>query len=172
MALKPTAILTKEIASIGRAGVKLTRMIQDAAVNAIGYSLVHGDITIGQRLFEACPKGVRRNSLVAYLEKFGAFQWDAKSKSLRHRKTEIEFTEQYEQDLMNTAWDDAKPEPEIVSVYDVQKEFDKFIKRMEKLRQDAEITLHHKALLDSLQETSSQYNARLMLGEAADKAVL
>lgn len=172
MALKAQSVLTKEIATIGRAGIKLTKMIQDAAVQAIGYSLVHGDITIGQRLFEACPKGVRRNSLVAFLEKFGAFQWDAKNKRLAHRKNSTEFTEAYEQDLMATPWDDAKPEPEIVSVFDVTKEFDKFIKRMEKLRQDANITLHHKALLDSLQEASSHYQARLVLGEAADNAVL
>ncbi len=32
MALKAQAVLTKEIATIGRAGIKLTKMIQDATV--------------------------------------------------------------------------------------------------------------------------------------------
>lgn len=160
MALKAIAILTKDIASIGRAGVKLTRMIQDAAVQAIGYSIEHGDITIGQRLVEACPKSVRRNSLVAYLEKFGAFQWDAKNKRLKHRKTELEFTDDYEEYLMGTPWDEAKPEPEITSVYDAAAEFERFMKRMEKLRKDANVTLHNKALLDALSATEEEYHKK------------
>ena len=167
MALKAIALLTKDIASIGRAGVKLTRMIQDAAVQSIGYSIEHGDITIGQRLVEACPKGVRRNSLVAYLEKFGAFQWDTKNKRLKHRKTELKFTDDYEEYLMGTPWDEAKPEPEITSVYDAAAEFERFMKRMEKLRKDANVTLHHKALLDALSATEEEYHMQQLREKVA-----
>ena len=151
MALKTIAALTKDIAYIGRAGVKLTLSIQVVAVQAIGYSIEHGDITIGQRLVEACPKSVRRSSLVAFLEKHGAFQWDAKNKRLKHRKTDSSFNEEY---LMGTPWDEAKPEPEITSVYDAAAEFERFMKRMERLRKDADVTLHNKALLDALSATT------------------
>lgn len=51
-ALIPQADLIKRIGAIGKASARLTRDIQEAAVNAIGYSIIHGDITIGQRLYE------------------------------------------------------------------------------------------------------------------------
>jgi acetylglutamate kinase len=66
MALMQSAELIKKIGSIGKAQTKLTKDIQLAAVNAVGYSIEYGDITIAQRLYDALGTGIRRQSLVAF----------------------------------------------------------------------------------------------------------
>jgi hypothetical protein len=82
-------------------------------------------------------------------------------------ETEKEF-EEYAETLPQ--WDSAKRPPQTVSKYDVAAEFDKFLKRMEKLREDGTIELRNKALLDVLEDTTAKYHARLVLGTAADES--
>jgi len=163
MALMHTEALSKAIASIGKRGASLNKDIQTAAVAAVGYSVLHGDVTFGNRLLDA---------LVAFFEKYGNFAWMKQDKKLVFYKaiegmTEKEF-EEYAETLPQ--WDSAKRPPQIVSKYDVAAEFDKFLKRMEKLREDGTIELRNKALLDVLEDTTAKYHARLVLGTAADES--
>lgn len=174
MALLTQKQFDQTVARIARRGMQLTRDIQAAAVAAIGYSVVHGDITAGQRLFDAMATSLRRDSLVAYLEKYGNFAWMKSDKKFAYYAAVSQVSEhdwsKMEAELMNIAWDKAKRENEIVSAYDVSAEFDKFMKKMEKLRGDATITMHHKALLDTLEDACAKYHARLVLGVAADES--
>lgn len=172
MALINQADLSKLVASIGKRGASLTKDIQSAAVAAIGYSVVHGDITFGNRLLDALGTWTRKDALVAFFEKYGNFAWMKQDKKLAFFKavelmSEAEF-ESFAETLPQ--WDTAKRAPQVISKYDVAAEFDKFLKRMEKLREDSTIELRHKALLDALEDTTSKYHARLVLGTAADEA--
>lgn len=141
------SILTKEkanalIASIARRGTTLTNDIQKAAVTAIGYSIMHGDITIGQRLVAAVKplKSVRTNSLVAYLEQHGNFQWDKEAKDFVYRKNENAIADPVElvKVLAELPWTDAIPEKEIESVIDVDAKLAKFVKSLLKQIADVE----------------------------------
>lgn len=140
------SFLTKEkanalISSIARRGATLTNDIQKAAVTAIGYSIMHGDITIGQKLVAAVKplKSVRTNSLVAYMEQHGNFQWDKDAKDLVYRKNEEAITDPVElvKVLAELPWTDAVPEKEIESVVDVDAKLAKFVKSL--LKQIAEV---------------------------------
>jgi len=171
MALMNQSDLSKAIASIGKRGASLTKDIQSAAIAAIGYSVIYGDITFGNRLLDALGTWTRKDALVAFFEKYGNFAWMKQDKKLAFFKaqamSESDF-ETYAETLPQ--WDTAKRPPQIVSKYDVAAEFDKFLSRMEKLSEDSSIELRHKALLGILEETTAKYHARLVLGVAADKA--
>lgn len=153
MALMQSAELVKKIGAIGKASAKLVKDIQLAAVNAVGYSIVHGDVTIAQRLYDAVGTGVRRQSLVAFFEKYGQLCWSSNEKKFVFYKVEgIEFDEDA---LMATPWNDAKKEI-IVSEIDAADMVSKLIKRIES-NIEKRVSVKNSALLDDLKIMYSQY---------------
>lgn len=110
--------LAKLIGEIGTARVKLDEQVQLAAVHCIGQSIVHRNTTPANSLLDAVSKH-HKATLVAYLEKFGNFEWDRKGETLK-------FREQYGVDGFEAAleaigeskWYDAKKPPKVVSQYD------------------------------------------------------
>jgi hypothetical protein len=161
MALMQSADLIKKIGAIGKAAAKLTKDIQLAAVNAVGYSIEYGDITFAQRLYDAVGTGIRRQSLVTFFEKHGQLCWSSVEKKFVFFKVEgIKFDEKM---LMATPWDEAKKEV-IVSELDVTEMVAKLIKRIES-GIEKKITVKHSALLDDLKLTYAQY-----LREEAEEA--
>lgn len=169
MALMQSADLIKKIGSIGRATAKLTKDIQLAAVNAVGYSIVHGDVTIAQRLFDAVGTTVRRQSLVSFFEKYGQLCYSTVEKKFVFFKVEgIEFNEAK---LMATPWQDAKKEA-LVSELDASDLVAKLIKRIES-NIEKKVTVKHSALLDDLKIMYAQYlQAEAEDAEQAEEAQL
>lgn len=168
-ALLGTSELNKKIAGIGKASAKLANDIQVAAVNAIGYSILHGDITIGQRLYDALGTAMRRQSLVTYFEKHGQFVWLSGEKKFGFFKREgIEFNPDV---LMGMSWDEAKKEV-ITSELDVEDMVKKLIKKIENAI-DKGTEVKHKDLYSDLTHTLAQYHADqadAILGEPTLKA--
>lgn len=156
MALKNANELSKLITAIGRIGKKTDEMIQDAAVNAIGYSIVHGDVRFGQQLLDNLPQGSRRQALVTYFEKFGQFVWMSTDKKLKFfKRDDIQFDEEF---LAHRKWYDEKKE-NVVSMLDVQAMVDKLIKKVEQAIEKGGIEIKHSALLDELKLASATYNS-------------
>lgn len=159
MALKSAQELSKLITAIGRIGKKIDEQIQVAAVNAIGYSIVHGDIRFGQQLLDNLASGARRQSLVTYFEKYGKFVWMSADKKLHfYKRDDVEFNEEF---LMARKWYTAKPE-NIVSEIDVQKSVDLMIKRIERAIEKGGINVKHAALLDEIKLASASYNSQFV----------
>lgn len=153
MALMQSADLIKKIGSIGKASAKLVKDIQLAAVNAVGYSIEYGDITFAQRLYDAVGTGVRRQSLVAFFEKYGQLCYSSTEKKFVFYKVEgIEFNEEA---LLATPWNDAKKEI-IVSELDAADMVSKLIKRIES-GIEKKVSVKNSALLDDLKIMYSQY---------------
>ena len=153
-ALLNTSELNKKIAEIGKASTRLTQNIQVAAVNAIGYSIIHGDVTIGQRLYDALGTAMRRQSLVTFFEKYGQFMWSNGEKKLVFCKVEgIQFNPDL---LMGMPWDEAKRET-IVSSLDVEDMVKKLIKKIEgAIEKGTEVK--HKDLYSDLTHTLARYH--------------
>lgn len=167
-ALIPVADLNKRIASIGRASAKLTKEIQVAAVNAIGYSIEHGDITIGQRLYDALGSGLRRQSLVTFFEKHGQFCWSSSEKKFVFFKVDgIKFD--YDA-LMGMPWDEAKKEV-VVSSIDVEDMVKKMIKRIESSIEKG-VEVKHKDLYSDLTHCLARYHADVADAETEDAPML
>jgi hypothetical protein len=168
------AQILKNIGSIGRASKKLTADIQSTAVGCALHAVKHGDVTLADQLVDALGKGMRKASLRAWFETntpmFIAkgkdkFSLDAeRAKTMRGMDAKV-----LEEGLMALAWEEAKPEEKVVSVFDVSEAFDKFMKRVESMSKDAEVTTRNKEMIDFLQSASAQYheakamNARVSL---------
>lgn len=149
--------LNKEISAIGKVGAKLNLRIQIAAINAIWYSVQHGDIGFGQRLVLAMNAGQRKNSLVAFLEKHGKFQWNKEEKNLIYRKRDdlnadavLEITE---------FWHDAIKESDIKSMFDFDEEANRFLKKLEKQLKTPNATIKGSSLYDYMAEAYAKYHA-------------
>lgn len=167
--------ITRSIAAIGRAGVRLIAAIQVAAVQVIAHCLKHGDTSLANALLDATPKH-QRASLVAFLEAFGPFAYSKVDKRLNHYKDNAackdfigkDITQEYADKLPR--WESMVKPAEPKSCYDVQDEADRFITRMRKLAAVSTNDVKHKALLDDLTAAYNKYVARLALGDAADNA--
>lgn len=167
MALLSTTELTSKINHIKKSASELQSDIQLAAVNAVGYSIEYGDITIGQKLFDALPSGVRRASLVAFLEKHGNFAYISEEKRFAHYKNdERKFDEVA---LLAMPWSSAKKEV-IVSSYDFDDMFTKFMAKMEsafKKHNESGVTIKNSDIYDYLARARDSYNTDKALGETA-----
>ncbi len=162
--------LNKEITSIAKTGNRLNVRIQHAALNAIFYSIQHGDIGFGQRLVLALNNGQRKNSLVAFLEKHGKFQWSKEQKSLVFKKRDDLTIESIAE--IKEHWFEAIKAPEPKSMYDFEDEVNRFIKKMEKAVTD-KATIKHVEIMDYVNAAIAQYHEdQLKLQDAEDDATL
>lgn len=148
--------LAKEITNIGKTGNKLNLRIQIAALNAVYYSISEGYIQYGQNLLMSLTNGQRKNSLVAFLEKHGKFQWSKEAKDFVFRKRDDVTLETL--DEINELWYETIKAPEIRSSLDVEDSFTKWYNRMEK---EAKLiaNVKHKEFLEALGEFHAQWHS-------------
>jgi hypothetical protein len=153
------AQVLKNIGSIGRASAKLTKDIQATAVGCVEHAVNHGDVTLADQLVDALGKGLRKASLRAWFEK-NAPMFIAKGKdkfSFDPTRKGVWDAER-EASLLALPWEEAKPEEKVVSIFDVSESFDKFMKRVESMSKDAEVTLRNREMIDFLVHASATYH--------------
>lgn len=167
--------LMAAIGKIGKAAAKLTKDVQTVAVECAIHAVEHGNVTPANELVESLGKGMRRASLRAWFEantpmflpkgkdKFG---FDAG----RAKKMKAEGIPALREKLAALPWEDAKPEAPVVSIFDVSDAFDKFMKRMEGMVKDANVTVRNRELLELLGQQAAIYHAERVLAntKAAD----
>jgi hypothetical protein len=162
--------ILKRIGTIGKAAKKLTADIQETAVDCAIHAVQHGDITLADQLVDALGKGMRRASLRAWFERNAPmylpkgkdkFAYDAERAGKLKAIPEPELRES----LMALAWEEAKAEEPVVSVFDVSEAFDKFIKRIEKQVGEANITVKNRKLMEELAHTAAVYHAEMVLSK-------
>ena len=161
MALYSAEVLNDKISAVGKSAGELQTAIQDVAVQAVGYSIEHGDIRFGQKLFDVLPSGVRRASLVAFLEKHGNFAYSKEDKCFKFFKGLGEPRQFDETALMAINWASATKET-IVSSYDLELIMTKAIKAMEKAFKEHEksgVKLENTSAYDFMVSARDSYNA-------------
>ena len=161
MALYTAEVLNSKITAVGKTAGELQSAIQDVAVQAVGYSIEHGDIRFGQKLFDVLPSGVRRASLVAFLEKHGNFAYSKDDKCFKFFKGLGEPRVFDETALMAVNWATATKET-IVSSYDLEDIMSKAIKSMEKAFKEHErsgVKIVNSQVYDFLVSARDSYNA-------------
>jgi hypothetical protein len=147
--------LAKLIGTIGKQKVALDKLIQTAAAECVAQSIVHRNATPSMQLYDAVGNTTRRDALVAYFEKFGNLAWSRADKRITFFDVEknvkgaaaLAWTEEYAKMVSDTPWASLKKEPEVVSVYDVDVEFSKFFKRLERLAADPAVSMKNKDML-------------------------
>lgn len=153
------AQVLKNIGSIGRASAKLTKDIQATAVGCVEHAVKHGDVTLADQLVDALGKGLRKASLRAWFEKNAPmFIAKGKDKFSFDPTRKGTWDQEREDTLLALPWEEAKPEEKIVSVFDVSESFDKFMKRVESMSKDAQVTLRNREMIDFLVHASATYH--------------
>lgn len=162
------ADLAKEITSIGKTGNKLNIRIQIAALNAVYYSIAEGYIQYGDNLVTSLTNGHRKNTLVAFLEKFGQFQWSKEKKGFNFKKrTELTLESI---DSISEQWYETIKAPDVISSIDVESKFEQWLKTMNK--QAAEVTnVQHKELIAVLAKAHADWHEAQALLEDDDDSV-
>lgn len=162
--------LMAAIGKIGKAAAKLTRDVQAVAVECAIHAVEHGNVTPANELVASLGKGLRRASLRAWFETNtpmfipkgkDAFGFDAQR--AKEMKKDIPALREL---LLALPWEEAKPEEKTVSVFDVSEAFDKFMKRVESMAKDANVTVRNRELLDLLNQQVSIYHAERVLASA------
>lgn len=155
-------VIQQTIGRIGKALVKLVADIQAVAIEIVLHAVAHGDVTLADELIAAVGKGVRRNSLAAWFELNGPFVLKDgkfglnKDKAKTMRATpEAQLREQ----LLSRKWEEAKPEPKLVSVFDCTQELDRFFARIDKLAAEGKVELKNKATLDAIRKQAAKIHA-------------
>ena len=172
MALYTAEVLNSKISAVGKTAGELQSAIQEVAVQAVGYSIEHGDIRFGQKLFDVLPNGVRRQSLVAFLEKHGNFAWSKDEKCFKFFKGLGEPRKFDETALLAINWASATKET-IVSSYDLETIMTKAIKAMEKAFKEHEksgVKIENSEVYDYLVSARDSYNADKYTAQAELKA--
>lgn len=152
--------LAKLIGTIGTARVQLDEQVQAAALQVIGQSIVHRNTTPANSLLDAISKH-HKATMVAYLEKFGNFAWNAKAEKL-------DFKEVYTADKLEEAleaigeakWYDAKKPAKVISQYDAIRVIDGFFENTLKKFSKEGVTVEAREVFD---KTRTAY--RQIVGE-------
>jgi hypothetical protein len=154
------AQILKTIGTIGKAATKLTKDIQTCAVGCVEHAVKHGDVTLADQLVDALGKGMRKASLRAWFETNGPmFIAKGKDKFSFDKDRRGTWDGFREADLLAKPWEEAKPEEKVVSVFDVSEAFDKFMKRVESMSKDAEVTVRNRELMDMLIQASADFHS-------------
>lgn len=153
------AELDKMIVGVKTSGVRFDALVQRAAVQCVAQSILHGNTTPANALYEALPKGSRRDSLVAWFEKYGNFAWMKGERKLAYfkAKSAADWTDEYAAEVAASMWTTGTKPAEPKSVYDMEEEVSKFLDRMGKLAGDSTKNVKHKDLLDSLKKVYAAY---------------
>ena len=172
MALHTAEVLQQKISAVGKSAGELQSAIQEVAVQAVGYSIEHSDIRFGQKLFDVLPTGVRRQSLVAFLEKHGNFAYSKEEKCFKFFKGLGEPRVFDETALMAISWATATKET-IVSSYDLELIMTKAIKAMEKAFKENEksgVKLENTMAYDYMVQARDAFNEAKYTEQAELKA--
>lgn len=124
------ADLKKEIGLIEVAGKKLDERIQTAALSVLFHVDAHGDVTVAAALFNALPKGARKNALAEWFMACGkmALNQDPATKKDLPFLYDKERTTDFDKGIANP-WYTFKPEVPVDQAFDFQGQLQALIKR-------------------------------------------
>ena len=130
-----SADIDKAIASIKSRGAKLDADIQACALSILAHIDKHGDITKFTALYDAMPKGSRRNALVAWACEFGkiAVNLEPETKKLKP----FLFKRDAETDLAGAAdkpWFKFKPEKPVSEEFDFAGSLQRLLQKAQKAK--------------------------------------
>jgi hypothetical protein len=117
-----------------------------------------------------CTKALRKDSVVAYLETMGHLAFDTKAKKFAwlHNATikcDRVITPEHEATILAMRWDSAKPEPDIVSKWDMEEQVRRFLGKMHKIAGDAANTVENRDVLNAVELTFTKIVSEKALKE-------
>lgn len=163
--------IVSRIAKLAKTVAATVAEIQALAIEVLMHAVTHGDVTLADSLLEACGKGIRRQSLLTWLEVNGPFVFDTKSgKFTLHKERAKVLRGIPDADLREQIgahkWEEAKPEPKLVSSVDAAAELDKLFRKFDKLFADNTVEVKNRELMQLVQSTAEIWHAKRVLMQA------
>lgn len=142
--------------------------VQAAAVQAIEYSIKHGDITLADRLLGQLngPYGGprKKQALIDFLEKWGnlAYAWDSHKFVHRRKTPAVQWTDDYRSNVTASEWTDhiVRSERKTSPYLDVDEELQRLLRKARAFTEDPGRVVFHVDLLRRLEGLSSEYRIR------------
>jgi hypothetical protein len=166
--LQTQAAALKNCALMGTRGAAQDKLVQSVANTCVGYSVLHGDITIAQKAVELFPKGAKLASFVAFLEFHGNLKWDKDAGTVVHIK-DADRGEATTKDLATLMgecdakqWHEYGPKSTPKSQFDILDEVEALIKRMQSKVKKEEVEVAHVEALQGLVEFAAAQRAALV----------
>lgn len=172
MKLMKTAALATLIGNIGKQRVAFDTAVQQAAIEVVGQSIVHRNVTPANQLLDVVGAHLK-GALVAHLEKFGNIAYSKTEKKIVFFDVEkvtgaaLAWTDEYAATVASAVWHKAKKETEPVSSHDVQEEAEKFLDRLAKFAKKGG-ELKNGELLTALKAAYNRWSAEAYLAQAAN----
>lgn len=130
---------------------QLEAAIQVAAIQCIGQSIVHGNITPARDLYTAVRGGIRRDTLLKFFEVYGNMAHSKITKEIEFVRTHAKeaWTTDYVKRLEAMPWFEAKKEAPASSIYDCEDVLSKLFGRMKRAVGDKGVTVKHVEIFDA-----------------------
>lgn len=153
------AALAKEIRSIKLRGQKLDQSIWVAGVSCLAHIAEHSNTTLLNDLVNALPKGARKHAFVEWALAYGNVSLLDKSLDgdqdniAKGQVFKLDRSKSFDLDgAMQNAWYNFKPEPDLLTAFDVHKAVAQLVKRVTKASRDG-------ATLEGVQDALKQLKA-------------
>lgn len=156
--LMNTADFNKLVARTAKIGGEFDRNMQTLAVNAVGYAILHSDVTAATKVIKAMSKSARSKTMVAYLEHFAPVAWsEGKGEFAFYREAAKDYA--FSPELMfATLWYEFKVQ-KVEAEINLEELFSDWLKKAEnKLNKgDNKVEGDNKKMLEALKVFSAQY---------------
>ena len=137
------AALAKAIKSIATRGQKLDHDIHVAGVSCLQHIANHSDTTLLNDLVNALPKGARKHAFVEWALAYGNVSLLDKSldgdqdKIAKGQVFKLDRSKSFDlEGAIANAWYNFKPEPDLLTAFDVHKAVAQLVKRVTKASRD------------------------------------
>lgn len=140
------------IAIIKAKGVQFDLAVQEVQLSTLHHAAQHGDITLWIKLFEALPKGSRRNALAEHAEKYGVIAINMDADQKKRRAKPFLYDGSKVTDLTLAAaepWFEMSPEKPVDLAFDFQAALLALLKKADKAANDPTKTFTGKELLEA-----------------------
>ena len=137
------AALAKQIKSIAVRGKKLDYDIHVAGVSCLHHISLHSDTTLLNDLVNALPQGARKHAFVEWALAYGNVRVLDRSNEADQDKIAkgqvfaLDRSKEYDEaGAIANAWYNFKPEPDLLTAFDVHKAVAQLVKRVSKATKD------------------------------------
>lgn len=124
------------IASIAKRGAKLDADIQTVGLNILNHVAAHREVSLVIKLYNAMPKGSRRNALADWFQRFGQVTVNTDKASSKERP--FLFAKDKTTDVqgaMAMAWYECKPEKELADEFNFAAQLAALLKRADSAKE-------------------------------------
>ena len=143
----------RAITSIAKSGKALDAKIQEMAIVCLVQAEKHGNVTLGNMLWNAMPKGSRKNALGSFLMQYGKFRVntgkDKEANRFRLNREGLTNLEAAE----NNPWFNFKPEKALDSEIDLHLLLRNVVRKIQAASSKGQVikgSEEEKAIIDSL----------------------